>query len=115
MIRVDLRITDADLKDSDVAAFLRVVDEDGSGFVSVSELADFVVHGISHFYNDEALDGKNLALPLPRAATGAQASSGASSRGSGRGRRGPAFRGRQRRLAAASVPGDFVGALAEIC
>ena len=65
MIRVDLRITDADLKDSDVAAFLRVVDEDGSGFVSVDELADFVVHGISHFYNDEALDGKNLALPLP--------------------------------------------------
>ncbi|KAH8044584.1 hypothetical protein JL721_12794 [Aureococcus anophagefferens] len=42
MIRVDLRITDADLKDSDVAAFLRVVDEDGSGFVSVDELADFV-------------------------------------------------------------------------
>lgn len=65
MVRVNLRITEADLKDSDIAAFLRVLDDDKSGFLSVEELAEFAEHGISHFYHTEALDGKSVKLPLP--------------------------------------------------
>mgnify|MGYP002053519494 CR=1 FL=1 len=66
MIRVDLKISPDDLKDSDIKAFLNVVDEDKSGALSVEELAEFAEHGISHFYNTETLDGKSLKLPRPK-------------------------------------------------
>jgi len=66
MIRADLKISSDDLKDSDITAFLNVVDEDKSGALSVEELAEFAEHGISHFYNAETLAGKDLKLPRPK-------------------------------------------------
>ncbi|KAH8053088.1 hypothetical protein JL722_9754 [Aureococcus anophagefferens] len=54
MIRVSLKISEKELSEADVKALIDALDDDGSGSLSLDELADFVEHGTATFYADHA-------------------------------------------------------------
>ena len=54
MIRKSLRIPGSELSDGDIDAFVKAVDDDGTGSLSLAELGDFVEHGTKTFFADAA-------------------------------------------------------------
>ncbi|KAH8071297.1 hypothetical protein JL720_11510 [Aureococcus anophagefferens] len=52
LIRVELRIPGSELSDDEIAMFIKAVDDDGTGNLSLAELGDFVEHGTKTFYQD---------------------------------------------------------------
>ncbi|KAJ1461972.1 hypothetical protein M885DRAFT_494215 [Pelagophyceae sp. CCMP2097] len=59
LFRRHLRIPPADLSDNDIVAFVRAVDDDGTGTLDLQELADFVQYGMATFYADAEATAAN--------------------------------------------------------
>jgi Ca2+-binding EF-hand superfamily protein len=49
MIRNDLRIMPGDVRDEEVGALVKKLDDDGSGTLSIPELVDFIERGVATF------------------------------------------------------------------
>jgi Ca2+-binding EF-hand superfamily protein len=65
LIRLELKVSENDLPDDLIRAFMRAIDDDGDKVVNVGELADFVQFGMVTFYADAsetASKAKELGL-----------------------------------------------------
>ena len=65
-LRFGMKVTQADVPDSDIAMFIRYLDVDGGGDLSISKIAEFIEHGTEIFeQRAAAADGPRRSLDAP--------------------------------------------------